>query len=366
MYFPTGASGDYSDATVTMDSTKTVTATYNTQYWVQYAAAVPVTLPANEWVVSGQAATGVFPDPVISGGTKYVFVSDNRPATITAQTTITATYNTFYNVHYAAIGNVLPVNVPADEWVLSGHAATGIFPSQVVNGAGDTRCNFVSDDCPTTITAPTTVTGTYQTQYKLTVSISPIVSPTELSPKPAVSPSSTDGFYDDGKSVTLTAGLVSGYTFNHWEVDGSNQGTSTNLKISMNAKHNAIAFYTFNLAVESGFKSGDSPSFASDPYLSDILCVITSKSGSYTLTGTSPGTFDYAIAIKNTGTTTFTSIKISVTGLSDFNLQSSNPIRVLDANGVDISAQFTISKTLPSITIESKTFQLLYRRRKFS
>ena len=159
----------------TITAPTTITATYQTQYWVTYAANVSVTLPADEWVVSGNAATGVFPTAESSGGTKYVYQSDDRPGTITAPTTITATYQTQYWVQYAA--NV-SVTLPADEWVASGDAATGVFPT--AESTGSTKYIYQSDDRPGTITAPTTITGTYDTYYWVTyASAAPITLPTD-------------------------------------------------------------------------------------------------------------------------------------------------------------------------------------------
>jgi hypothetical protein len=135
-------------------------------YLVQYAANVPVTLPADEWVESGQAATGTFPAEEVSGDIKYVYVSDDRPDTITAPTTITATYDTYYEVTYAS--SPAGLTVPADEWVLSGQLATGVFATPQYNGANTIKYDFVSDDDPGAINAPTLITGTYSTSYKMT------------------------------------------------------------------------------------------------------------------------------------------------------------------------------------------------------
>ena len=155
---------DNRPATITAPTT--ITATYDTYYWVTYAASVPVTLPSNEWVKSGNSATGVFPTPVTSGDTKYAFVSDNRPGSISGPTTITATYDTYYWVQYATVGNENPITLPANEWVLDGNPATGTFPAEVeVSGVKDV---LVGDDRPTTITDPTTITTTYDTYYWVT------------------------------------------------------------------------------------------------------------------------------------------------------------------------------------------------------
>jgi len=235
-----------SDCSGSVSGTGTVSASYATQYSVTYQAAgcVLTVTVSSEWVTSGGSATGVFPSPVSGEGTQCLFVSDNRPETITGPTTITGTYETQYyltvsspygspsgsgwynagspagfdvsspasggpgtqyvfsvwagtgagsysgshnpesvtmnnpitetaswitqySVAYAAADCPLSVTVPS-EWVTSGDSATGVFPS-LVSQSG-TQCVFVSDDRPGTINGPTTITGTYQTQYYLTVS----------------------------------------------------------------------------------------------------------------------------------------------------------------------------------------------------
>jgi hypothetical protein len=183
----------------------------------------------------------VFPSPVISDGTKYVFVSDDRPLTITAPTTITATYDTYYNVHYAA--NV-PVTVPADEWVKSGQAATGVFPSPVISDG--TKYVFVSDDRPLTITAPTTITATYDTYYYLTVLTDP-----------SITTIPGEGWYKAGTSAPLKAVDVYGYTFLKWDVDGAPRTDWVkNISVLMNSPHTATAHY-FTWLTISGYKYED-------------------------------------------------------------------------------------------------------------
>ncbi len=178
----TGTGVAFADAsaystTMTMPSSATtVTANYVTQYNIHYAVTgntQTINVPADAWVNSGSGAIGSFPAQVTNtaGNIRDNFVSDDRPAVtigITGPTTVTATYQTQYLVHYATTGAVLTVTVPTDEWVNSGAAATGAFPLQVVNNAGNTRCSYVSDNrpaVPTGVIAPITVTATYQTQY---------------------------------------------------------------------------------------------------------------------------------------------------------------------------------------------------------
>ncbi len=137
---------------------------YNLQFLVHYAVVscvLAVSVPADEWVNAAASATGVFPSQVTNNnGTRCSFVSDNRPSTITAPTTITGTYQTQFLVTYTYTGCSLAVSVPPNEWVNSGASATGVFPSTVTNGI--TTCNFLSDNRPGTVTAPTMITATYQ------------------------------------------------------------------------------------------------------------------------------------------------------------------------------------------------------------
>ena len=85
--------------------------------------------------------------------------------TIDSPKTATATWKTQYRVDYATSGNVLEVIAPIGEWVDSGSPATRTFPTSITNSAGDTRTILISDDRPSTVSQPLTVMGTYQTQY---------------------------------------------------------------------------------------------------------------------------------------------------------------------------------------------------------
>ena len=105
---------------VTMNSPVTETASWTHQYLVHYEANVPVTVPADEWVESGQPATGEFLTPQynIAGDIKYVFVSDDRPGTITGPTTITGIYDT----ELTSDLKVMPVSINTDskgQWVMA-------------------------------------------------------------------------------------------------------------------------------------------------------------------------------------------------------------------------------------------------------
>jgi hypothetical protein len=366
-----GYTGTDVSHSVTMNGPITETANWKTQYYLTVNS--PYDTPSGSgWYDSGTTAYASLANGVVSGGTgiQYVFTSWGGDAsgtnyaqsdgiTMNGPRTATANWKTQY--YLTVTTSPLGVNSPAGQgWYDSGvtaHVSTAQYVDIV---PGSSRYRFDSwtgatgtyADATVYMDAPKTATANYVVQYKLTVS----TSPGGLTPQPAVSLSSGyttgDGYYDTGSVVSIDPNSPAGYTFDHWSGDAS--GAAAPLSVTMTSAKNIVAVYTFNLNVVAGFKAGDSPSYASDPYLDDILCVLTQVTGGYKLAGTSPGTYDYAIAVKNVGTTTFTSISININGHGDFCLQSSNPIRVLDASGSDITAQFALSGTWPTITISSK------------
>jgi hypothetical protein len=172
------------DRPLTITAPITVTATYSTSYLVTYAANVPVTLPADEWVLSGQPATRTFTSPQynVAGDTKYVFVSDDRPGTITGPTTITATYDTYYKVTFGqagldstATGIVVTVDsadkyygdLSFSKWVKSGDPLSYAYYNPVLSSGGQFWLKSVtgtSTDVSHTfdhVTGPITETGNY-------------------------------------------------------------------------------------------------------------------------------------------------------------------------------------------------------------
>lgn len=74
--------------------------------------------------------------------------------------------------------------------------------------------------------------------------------PAGLSPQPTRNPAGEAGpvdgwWFDSSVSVTLAANSVTGYTFNHWTVDGTSQGNGVSpVTFTMTAARTAIARYT--------------------------------------------------------------------------------------------------------------------------
>ena len=223
----------------------TVTGNYATQYQVSFSQTgissdagtsrvltVGLTsytydaLPTNIWVDSGTTYSWT---STVAGSTgeQFVYTDDSGlTSPIGAAGTDTATYETQYLVTYVASGNANPVTVPSNEWVISGDSATGTFSAgATVGGVMDT---FVSDDAPSSITAPTTITGLYQVSYYLTVSSaygSPI----------------GQGWYNAGTTTTfgVTSPDVAGttqYVLSGWASsdNGGYSGTDVSQSVTMN------------------------------------------------------------------------------------------------------------------------------------
>ncbi len=173
---------------IQVDSPKTVTANWKTQHHLTvnsetgnptgqgwYDAGTIATFSVHTLVAGGSGVQSVFKswtgtDGAYKGQLASSLVIMNSPITEIA------TWTTQYQVTYVTSGNALQVTTPPAEWITSGAATTNAFPKSVTNTAKDIKCNFVSDDRPTTITKPVTVTGTYQTQYLLTFSQNGIAS----------------------------------------------------------------------------------------------------------------------------------------------------------------------------------------------
>jgi hypothetical protein len=96
-----------------------------------------------------------------------------------------------------------------------------------------------SNNMTFTVSEPGILTANYKTQYYLTIN----TDPSGLTPQPEVSPSGL--WYDNGTTVTCTAQMVSGYTFDYWTVDKTSQGQGINpITIIVNEPHTAIAHYS--------------------------------------------------------------------------------------------------------------------------
>jgi Divergent InlB B-repeat domain len=132
--------------------------------WYNIGTTVTVSVPSNT-ISSGSGIRQVFTGWI---GDATGTTTTSNPITIDSPKTATATWKTQYQVTYATSGNTLQVTTPPTEWADPGSPATGTFPTSTTNLAGNIKTIFVNDNRPTDITEPITITGAYQTQYLVT------------------------------------------------------------------------------------------------------------------------------------------------------------------------------------------------------
>ena len=191
-------SGTSTSSPLTVNAPVTVTGTYGTQYLVAFgqtgipaATTWQVTVggttaagPRSLWANSGVSVSFSYESPVAgAAGTRYVLsgTSTSSPLTVLAPVTVTGTYGTQYLVAFDQTGIPAPtawhVTVagtptagPTSVWVNNGGSVPFSYESPVA-GATGTRyvLSGTSSSSPLTVLTPVTVTGTYGTQYLLTV-----------------------------------------------------------------------------------------------------------------------------------------------------------------------------------------------------
>jgi len=123
-----------------------------------------------------------------------------------------------------------------DAEIISGAAGVRYVFTQWSNDASGT--NYAQSD-PITIDEPKTATANWKTQYYLTID----TDPAGLTPQPNISIAGP--WYDSGTQVNLTAEIVEGYKFDHWDIDGTAQDPGANpISLTVDTPHTATVHYT--------------------------------------------------------------------------------------------------------------------------
>jgi hypothetical protein len=116
-----------------------------------------------------------------------------------------------------------------DHWTLDGYYAGGSTTLQVtMNSAHNVKAYFRQDTPPPPPPTPQT--------FALTV----------IAPDGAGSTNPTTGIhtYDQGTNTQVTTTPASGWSFDHWTLDGVNAGSSNPIKVVMNDDHTIKAVFT--------------------------------------------------------------------------------------------------------------------------
>ncbi|MEM3627876.1 MAG: PKD domain-containing protein [Candidatus Bathyarchaeia archaeon] len=249
---------------IVMDGPKTAIANWKTQYYLELQANPPgVTAPSGTGWYDAETYAPISTLEYVPGGSRYRFVSwttanmaeitdPYSPSTtvlVDEPKTVTANYVHQYQVTFAqtgldgdASGTVVTVNdtaltysnLPYSIWVDENSIilySYGGTISSTVSGKKFVLTGITGPSSPITVTADTTVTGNYKTQYYLEVSSA------------YGSPSPTSGWYDAGSGITATVNSpVSGptgtrYVCTGWSGAGSvpPSGMGTSVTFTLNA-----------------------------------------------------------------------------------------------------------------------------------
>jgi hypothetical protein len=256
--------------TVLVDQAKTVTATYAVQYNVTFnqlgvgsdftdtvavidgANYTATNLPVSFWWDSSTVHTFAFQSPLVAipNAEAYGWTSTTGLLSIQAGTlTVSASGSMIGNYatqYYLTVTSPYASPTPASGWF---NAGTGITASVTSPASGPTGTQYVctgwsgTGSVPTsgsgtttsfTITQASTIAWNWKTQYYLTV---------QTIPSPLVTISG-QGWYDASSSVPLNAPSVTGWTFLSWDIDGTSQGSTNPITVSMGTAHTATAHYT--------------------------------------------------------------------------------------------------------------------------
>ena len=261
-YFVQVATITFSASGLGSDASGTILTVDGVQY---YYSQLPVSFT---WDV-GSSHSFTWSDPVSTsaGDKRYAWVSTSglstsKSGSVTVPSgggSVSASYKTQYLWTFSASGlgsdasgTVATIDgtgysysiLPASFWWDSGSSHSYSYQGYVGSTTSGKRYAINTPTSATvTVSSSGNVAPSYRIQYLLTTSVSP-----SGGGSVSASPSSSDGYYDSGTAVTLTASANSGYAFDAWTGDAS--GTSTSTSVTMSSPKSVTAnFFTFSISV---------------------------------------------------------------------------------------------------------------------
>ncbi len=166
-----------------------------------------------------------------------------------------------YTYAYGSVANVTAVPISGyglDHWLLDGSNVGSANPIHVTMNANHqlTAVFASSSTVNYTLAITTTVGG-------------------------STNPSAGDYFYPLGTVATVTAASSTGYTFDHWSLDGNNVGTANTIQVTMNASHQLQAFFTpanYTLTITHPTNGSTNPPAGSHVYSYGATASVTAQS----------------------------------------------------------------------------------------
>jgi PKD repeat protein len=267
------ATGDYmvtlnvTDSEGRLDTETKIITVVPIRYYLEVKTEPPsvTAIPGENWYNEGMEVTLTAPDAVpVSTGIRYKFSywdvngtpKVGNPITVFMDANHTATAH-YILEYYLTVSS--PFGTAGGEgWYQNGTTAYATLNTGIIdhgngtrrvftNWSGDASGTNYAQSNPIVMNAPKAAIANWKTQYLLTV----VTDPAGLSPQPTRNPVGETGpanswWYDASTSVTLTAQTVIDYTFNHWDLNGTSQGSGMNpIVVVMNAPYTATAHYTY-------------------------------------------------------------------------------------------------------------------------
>src|SRR5262245_60032652 len=283
-------SGSNATCVVTMDSAKSVTATFTAQYSLVVTTPGTGTVTAHPSSTSWQYLAGTSvtltatadPNFVFTGWSGGACAGSNATCVVTMDSTksVTATFTAQYSLFLTTLGNgTVSASPTSTTWkYLSGTVVrlTAAPGSDSVFSSWSGACSGATLTCDVTMDAAKSVTATFALK-QFALNVTP-VGPGTVSAQP----SSASNTYNIGTVVTLTATPATNGLFSGWS--GACLGTAPTCSVTMDAAKSVTATFAlkqFQLSltpVGSGTISAQ-PSSANNVYNAGTVVTLTATPG---------------------------------------------------------------------------------------